>query len=435
MLIAGKINTKLTLGELLYLGFSLGALCVCIINPINNYLFYLYLSILVYVYIFALTVRYRNFSLYQIFLISYFAFLEARIFLNAFGSFDVRTLDAFGNNIMSNEVASETLRTIIVFLIGTSYAWLLLPKNEENRYYEKTLQINGMINSVLKALYYIYFIIFLLKMYFIINLVRTRGYLSVFNGTLSDYDLPIIFWGSGTIIELLFLILIYYNRDELSFRRYSILFLIIGVISLFAIFGFWGYEIYKKYYTKKEANGAVEEFNSRANAVKNEGSSSLVANVALNVNAVNETPSSSTSSTKLATMTYKGFTMLGTIEIPKISLSYPVLDRASAPSMKVSVGVAYGPGLNKVGNTVIMGHNYRDGTFFSNLYKLSNNDEIYITDETGTRLKYLIYNIYETSSGDFEYASRDTAGKREISLSTCTDDVSGRIIVWAKEAE
>ena len=233
MLIAGKINTKLTLGELLYLGFSLGALCVCIINPINNYLFYLYLSILVYVYIFALTVRYRNFSLYQIFLISYFAFLEARIFLNAFGSFDVRTLDAFGNNIMSNEVASETLRTIIVFLIGTSYAWLLLPKNEENRYYEKTLQINGMINSVLKALYYIYFIIFLLKMYFIINLVRTRGYLSVFNGTLSDYDLPIIFWGSGTIIELLFLILIYYNRDELSFRRYSILFLIIGVIRLF----------------------------------------------------------------------------------------------------------------------------------------------------------------------------------------------------------
>ena len=224
--------------------------------------------------------------------------------------------------------------------------------------------------------------------------------------------------------------------ENKKYNKVLTVILIIGVISLFAIFGFWGYEIYKKYYTKKEANGAVEEFNSRANAVKNEGSTNLVANVALNVNAVEENPASTTStSTKLATMTYKGFTMLGTIEIPKINLSYPVLDRASAPSMKVSVGVAYGPGLNKVGNTVIMGHNYRDGTFFSNLYKLLNNDEIYITDETGTRLKYLIYNIYETSSGDFEYASRDTAGKREISLSTCTDDVSGRIIVWAKEAE
>ena len=112
--------------------------------------------------------------------------------------------------------------------------------------------------------------------------------------------------------------------------------------------------------------------------------------------------------------------------------------------MEKSVGIAYGPGLNKVGNTVIMGHNYRNGTFFSDLYKLANNDEIYITDESGTRIKYLVYNIYETGAEDFDYAtgaedfdyaSRDTAGKREISLSTCTDDVNGRIIIWAKEAE
>lgn len=218
--------------------------------------------------------------------------------------------------------------------------------------------------------------------------------------------------------------------ENKKYNKVLTVILVIGVISVLIIFGFWGYEIYKKYYMQKEANGAVEEFNSKLNET---GSTNLIANVSLNINALNE--SSTTSSSKIATMTYKGFTMLGTIEIPKISLKYPVLDRASAPSLKVSVGVAYGPGLNKVGNTVIMGHNYRDGTFFSNLYKLSNNDEIFITDETGARLKYLIYNIYETSSGDFDYASRDTAGKREISLSTCTDDVSGRIIIWAKEAE
>jgi hypothetical protein len=29
--------------------------------------------------------------------------------------------------------------------------------------------------------------------------------------------------------------------------------------------------------------------------------------------------------------------------------------------------------------------------------------------------------------------TRDTEGRREISLQTCTDDSSGRIIIWAAE--
>ena len=106
--------------------------------------------------------------------------------------------------------------------------------------------------------------------------------------------------------------------------------------------------------------------------------------------------------------------MLGKIEIPAIQLNLPVLDRATASSMEVSVGVAYGPGLNQVGNTVIMGHNYRNGTFFANLYKLKLGDLIYITDNSGTKIKYTIYNMYETTASDFSYDSRDTAGKREI---------------------
>ena len=30
--------------------------------------------------------------------------------------------------------------------------------------------------------------------------------------------------------------------------------------------------------------------------------------------------------------------------------------------------------------------------------------------------------------------NRDTNGKREISLTTCTDDTSKRLIIWAEEA-
>ena len=76
--------------------------------------------------------------------------------------------------------------------------------------------------------------------------------------------------------------------------------------------------------------------------------------------------------------------MVGTIEIPSIKLKYPVLDRATKMSMEVSVGLVYGK-LNQVGNATIMGHNYRNGTFFSNLKNVQNGDDIYITDTSGTK--------------------------------------------------
>jgi LPXTG-site transpeptidase (sortase) family protein len=122
---------------------------------------------------------------------------------------------------------------------------------------------------------------------------------------------------------------------------------------------------------------------------------------------------------------------MGRIEIPKTSVDYPVLGKLTKKSLEIAVAIAYGPGLNEVGNTVIYGHNYRNGLFFSNNKKLSNGDKIYITDQAGNRVEYKIYNIYQTSANDATYMTRDTEGRREISLQTCTDDSSARIIIWA----
>ena len=60
-------------------------------------------------------------------------------------------------------------------------------------------------------------------------------------------------------------------------------------------------------------------------------------------------------------------------------------------------------------------------------------DKVYITDTTGRRIKYNIYNIYETSPEDGDFIMRDTNGKREVSLSTCTDNSKARLIIWAVE--
>ncbi len=225
--------------------------------------------------------------------------------------------------------------------------------------------------------------------------------------------------------------------EEKKYNKVLTIILVIVVIAIFVILGFWGYDIYQKYYINSGLNDAVEEFDNRIAHIRNRTENdTTVNNVELNIDAneiQNTAGGGSSSGNRVARQTYKGYAVVGKIEIPAIKVNYPVLDRTSDASMKVSVGVLYGVGLNKVGNTVIAGHNYRNGTFFSNNKKLKNGDLIYITDLEGTRIKYTIYNIYTTTSSDFEYANRDTAGKREVSLTTCTDDVNARLVIWAKE--
>ena len=128
--------------------------------------------------------------------------------------------------------------------------------------------------------------------------------------------------------------------------------------------------------------------------------------------------------------------MAGTMEIPKINFKYPVLEEPSKKAIEVAVAVLYpvGQELNTPGNIVIFGHNYRNGLFFSNNKKLEIGDKIYITDNNNKKVTYTIYNKFETNSEDTSFYQRDTAGKAEITLSTCTDNSDNqRLIILARE--
>ena len=140
------------------------------------------------------------------------------------------------------------------------------------------------------------------------------------------------------------------------------------------------------------------------------------------------------SSSGQAVKKYNGFVVAGTIEIPKTDLKCPIIAKSeySQKSLETSVVELYGDGLNQVGNTTIAGHNYRNGTFFSNNKKLNVGDKIYITDLTGKRLAYTIYDKFEAEDNYSDYMVRDTKGAIEISLSTCTDDSKARLIILAK---
>ena len=124
--------------------------------------------------------------------------------------------------------------------------------------------------------------------------------------------------------------------------------------------------------------------------------------------------------------------MVGTMVIPATNFKYPILEKVTRKSIETAVAVLYGAGVNQVGNTVIIGHNYRNGLFFSNNKKLNIGDKIYITDNSGNKLTYTIYNKFETTDTDTSFYQRDTAGKPEVTLSTCTDDSKNRLIILAK---
>ena len=129
---------------------------------------------------------------------------------------------------------------------------------------------------------------------------------------------------------------------------------------------------------------------------------------------------------------YKGYDVIGTIEIPEIDLNYPVLNQVTKDSLEVAVAYSYGPGLNKIGNTIINGHNFEDGTFFSDIDKLKNGSKIYLIDTSNKKFEYEVYNTFVTSPTDTTYYDKETEVP-EVTLNTSYESGASRFIVCAKK--
>ena len=243
------------------------------------------------------------------------------------------------------------------------------------------------------------------------------------------------------------------------FNKVLTVMLIIVTVGAIVAFGFWIFDIVKN---KQEEDAIAELEKEFFNQIPDQNVVANTINVPLTNRTENQvTPDPNPQPTENTTqpgggngggnsggnggnsnnnsipLKYKGYDVIGWISIPKINLSYPILSKSSLSSMDIAPGWVYGPtdepSVNVIGNTVIYGHNYHNGRFFSNNKKLNNGDYIYITSRNGEKVRYVIYNKYETSSVDFDYAIRKTENRREISLATCTDDQVSRLIIWAKE--
>lgn len=223
---------------------------------------------------------------------------------------------------------------------------------------------------------------------------------------------------------------------ESKYSKLLTVILVIVVVGVLILLGFLGFDVYRKFAIKKEVAKVIDDYDTSLNmdfnttVEENTELPDIVADPSQNVTGSGDGSSNS----QRPKVQYEGYNVEGKIEIPAIDLKYPILEKTTPSSIEAAVAIMYSQnGLNQPGNTVIAGHNYRNGSFFGNNDKLKLGDKIYITDNSGTKIKYNIYNIYETSPDDSDFIMRETNGKREVSLSTCTDNSKGRLIIWAVE--
>ena len=221
---------------------------------------------------------------------------------------------------------------------------------------------------------------------------------------------------------------------ESKYSKVLTVILVIVIVAIIGLLGFLAYDYYQNYVISNDAKDFVENFEGEVTAPeenKNEtNNENTIGENALE--GIENTNTSTNGNSSKDKPTYKGFGVLGTITIPAINLEYPILDKVTPKSIETAVAFLYGTGINQPGNSVIIGHNYRNGLFFSNNKKLQIGDKIYLKDNSGTKLTYTIYNKFEAAENDTSFYQRDTGGKPEVTLSTCTDDSSARLIIFAK---
>lgn len=228
---------------------------------------------------------------------------------------------------------------------------------------------------------------------------------------------------------------------ESKYSKVLTVILVIVLIAIIGLLGFLGYDFYQKYYLSKEASEFVDNYMGDTNVGNQnevaENTDTSNADELLNQSNTNTSTSTSNNSGAKRKEKYKDFYMVGSISIPSVDINYPILEEMSTKALETSVVALYPPkgeNLNKPGNTVIVGHNYRNGLFFSNLKRVKIGDKVIIKDYTGVTKNYTVYEITEKDQSDTSFYQRDTGGKAEVTLSTCTDASNNiRTIVFARE--
>lgn len=268
----------------------------------------------------------------------------------------------------------------------------------------------------------------------------------------------------------------YSNGSRNTYSDFLTVLLIIVIIAILALVAFFGYKAVSKKSTEVSSQEAYESFQNSVknnkptkveNKVENEEVNNEVENIVTNEtenetgggslteiieqNQITQHPSGGEtqppSTPNVEKQYYQGYEIKGSISIPKTKINYVVLDKVTTKSLKAAPAILDIVGCSSISGTIkelnvpgtnalILGHNYRNGLFFSDNDKLDVGDRIIITDATGLDVTYYIYKKYYTDANDASFMERELdPNVREITLQTCNDDSSQRLILWAKDQQ
>lgn len=242
-------------------------------------------------------------------------------------------------------------------------------------------------------------------------------------------------------------------------RNFLTILLIIIIVIVVGVIGYLGFELINGKIKENEAKSITDEFDKQIPTIteeelnetlgennSNEENTSSIPNGNEGQNGSNGATGNSgnyrgsyygRSSYYTNGINIDGYWVVGTIRIPATGIRYPIFSQPTKSALERGVGMVYtSNGINQAGNSVLAGHNYRNSLFFSRNKALVVGNLIYIKDVTGIEVKYAITNKFTTNSTDTSFYQRDTTGKAEITLSTCTDRGSKtgeRLIITARQ--
>ena len=211
-------------------------------------------------------------------------------------------------------------------------------------------------------------------------------------------------------------------------------------ISVFLVFLLSSYYIYAEYDRNKSeqvSQAVLSEVRNEDNTIKKSSVNDPII-IVLSENETEEIEEEVNEIVKDTQIGDKTYSTEAIITIPKIDISYPVLSESSDELLEISVN-RYWPEKDKmnpndVGNYCIVGHNYRNGKMFGRLHELENGDIVELEDMTGRKLKYEVYYKYIVEPTDTKCTSQLTNGRRELTLITCTNYGTQRLVVKCREA-
>jgi len=135
------------------------------------------------------------------------------------------------------------------------------------------------------------------------------------------------------------------------------------------------------------------------------------------------------------TVSYKGYTILGRIEIPKAGINTVILKEHTYAAMNIGAIKTYGVDLNEKGGFVISAHNFRGkSSFFYPIRNLKNGDKINISDNKGRNMEYTVYSVSRyVEPNDTSYLVK--TDDYHVTLVTCENGGKSRIVVKAHIVE